>query len=93
MNLVNPAAGTYTVSVHGWQTDGPSANYTLFTWALGGTDAGNMSATGPATATIGGTATVNLTWSELTAGLKYLGQVGYLEGATERGSSVIRIDS
>ena len=92
ISLANPAAGNYTVSVHGWQTDGPDANYRLFTWVLGGTDAGNMTATGPATATIGGTATVNLTWTGLTAGVKYLGQVAYMEGATEHGSTVIRID-
>ena len=92
VNLVNPAAGTYTVYVHGWQTDGPDANYTLFSWALGSTDAGNMSATGPATATIGGTATVNLTWNSLTAGTKYLGQVGYLGDGVEQASTVVRID-
>lgn len=92
INLVNPAAGNYVVSVHGWQTEGPDANYTLFSWLLGSTDAGNMTATGPATATIGGTATINLSWSGLTAGTKYLGQVAYLEGATERGSTVVRID-
>jgi subtilisin family serine protease len=93
VNLVNPAADTYTVSVHGWQTDGPDANYTLFTWVLGGTDAGNTTVTGPATATIGGSANINLSWTGLTAGKKYLGQVAYFEGATERGSTVIRIDS
>ena len=30
-----PAAGTYVVVVHGFETDGPDANYTLFTWTLG----------------------------------------------------------
>ena len=92
VNLTNPAAGTYKVSVHGWQTDGPDANYTLFSWLLGSTDAGNMTATGPATATIGGTATVNLSWNGLTAGTKYLGQVSYLADGVEQASTVVRID-
>ena len=92
VNLTNPAAGTYKVSVHGWQTDGPDANYTLFSWLLGSADAGNMTATGPATATIGGTATVNLSWSGLTAGTKYLGQVSYLADGVEQASTVVRID-
>ena len=92
INLVNPAAGTYKVSVHGWQTDGPDANYTLFHWLLGSADAGNMNATGPATVTIGGTATINLTWSGLTANTKYLGQVSYLADGVEQTSTVIRID-
>jgi subtilisin family serine protease len=92
VNLTNPAAGTYTVSVHGWQTDGPDANYTLFHWLLGAADAGNMTATGPPTVTIGGSATINLSWSGLTAGTKYLGQVSYLADGVEQTSTVIRID-
>ncbi len=78
--------------MHGWQTDGPDANYTLFHWLLGSTSAGNMDATGPATVTIGGTATINLTWTGLTAGTKYLGQVGYVADGVEQTSTVIRID-
>src|SRR2546430_17532254 len=54
VSLNNPAAGTYTVYVHGFNTDGPDANYTLFTWSAGA-DAGNLTATAPATATTGGT--------------------------------------
>jgi hypothetical protein len=91
-NLVAPAAATYQAYVHGWQTEGPDANYTLFSWILDDTDAGNMTATGPATATIGVPETVELSWSGLTAGKKYLGQVAYLEGTTEHGSSIVRID-
>ena len=94
-NLVNPTAATYHVYVHGWQTDGPDAQYTLFAWLLGTADAGNMSATGPATATTGGTATINLSWgtpSPLTAGTKYLGSVVYGDGTTNLGSTIIRIN-
>jgi hypothetical protein len=91
-NVVAPTAGTYQAYVHGWQTDGPDASYTLFSWLLGDTDAGNMTATGPATATIGGEATVNLSWTGLTAGKKYLGQVVYFDNALEAGSTVVRVD-
>lgn len=81
VNLLNPAAGTYTVWVHGFATDGPNANFTLFTWVLGGTAAGNMTVTAPATAVLGTTGTINLTFSGLTAATKYLGSVAYT-GAT-----------
>ncbi len=94
-NVVAPVAGTYQTYVHGWQTDGPDAQYTLFGWVLGTADAGNMSATGPATVTVGGSATINLSWgtpTPLTAGTKYLGSVVYSEGAIERGSTIIRIN-
>jgi subtilisin family serine protease len=92
-NVSAPAAGaTYQVYVHGWQTDGPDAQYTLFAWLLGTADAGNMTATGPSTAVTGGLATINLSWGPLTAGTKYLGSVQYLEGATVRGRTIVRID-
>ncbi|HYE66314.1 MAG TPA: S8 family serine peptidase [Pyrinomonadaceae bacterium] len=93
VNLVNPAAGTYTVYVHAWQTDGPDANYTLFTWVLGSTDAGNMTISGPAAAVIGVTSPVNLSWSGLSGGTKYLGSIAYREGAAVRGTTIIRIDT
>jgi hypothetical protein len=49
--------------------------------------------TGPTTATIGGTGTVNLSWTGLEAGKRYLGQVRYNEGATTHGATIVRIDS
>jgi hypothetical protein len=76
VNLLNPAAGTYSVVVHGWGVPG-SSPYKLHTWLLGSTAAGNMAVTAPATATIGGTGTINLTFSGLAAGTRYLGSVAY----------------
>ena len=48
VNLLNPAAGTYTVCVHGFGVPPGAANFTLFTWLLGSTAAGNMTVTAPA---------------------------------------------
>jgi subtilase family protein/fibronectin type III domain protein/PA domain-containing protein/pre-peptidase len=99
VTLSNPPAGTYTVYVHGWQTDGPDANYTLFTWLLGEAAAGNLTVSGPSAATIGATASIGVTWSGLTPGLKYLGTVTHHATATPAGytdqllgSVVVRID-
>ena len=36
VNLPNPVAGQYLVAVHGFETDGPDARFTLFAWALRG---------------------------------------------------------
>ncbi len=92
VNLVNPAPGNYFVVVHGWQTDGADANYTLFNWNLGSADAGNMTVTAPATATIGATGTIGLAFSGLTTGTKYLGSVVY-GGATGLPSpTIVRVD-
>lgn len=83
VNLVAPSpGGTYTVVVHGWQTDGPDANYTLFDWALGGADAGNMTVTAPSSATLGATAGVTVDWAGLTTDKKYLGSVTYHDVAS-----------
>jgi hypothetical protein len=92
VNLVAPAEAAYKVYVHGWQTDGPDANYTLFTWVLGAADAGNMTVSGPTMAGIGTPGTVNLTWTGAAAGTKYLGQVAYQEGATTHGTTIVRVD-
>jgi microcystin-dependent protein len=59
VNLVNPVADAYKVVVQGWGTDGPDAEYTLFSWLLGSTAAGNMSVTAPTSATTGGTGNVS----------------------------------
>jgi subtilisin family serine protease len=92
IQLANPTAATYRLYVHGWETDGPDANYSLHSWTLGTADAGNMTVTGPDTATIGGTGTVDLSWTGLDAGKRYLGQVRYDEGATTHGTTIVRVD-
>ncbi len=97
VNLLLPEAfngfgnpGTfYAIEVHGWQTDGPDANYTLFEWEFGlDDDAGNMTVD-PTTvdAALGNTQTLTVDYSGLDAGAKYLGAIshsspGGLEGLT-----------
>ncbi len=95
VNLINPMAATYTVCVHGWGTDGPDAVYTLFTWVLGTADAGNMAVTAPTTAVIGENGTIELTFSGLAAGTKYLGSIAYTDGVTALplNPTIVRIDT
>jgi hypothetical protein len=76
VNLLNPAAGNYTVVVQGWGVPG-SSPFVLHTWLLGSSAAGNMTISAPGAATIGTTGAINLTFSGLTAGTKYLGSVAY----------------
>lgn len=90
VNLVNPPADTYTVYVHGWQTDGPDANYTLFSWIVGSTDAGNATVTGPGSVVPGGIYPVTVNWSGLSAGTKYLGYVLHTPTAAR---TVVRVDT
>jgi subtilisin family serine protease len=91
VNLLNPTAATYTVWVHGFDTANPST-FTLFAWALGSTDAGNMAVTAPASATLGQTGNIDLTFSGLTAGTKYLGSVAYGGAAGMPNPTIVRVD-
>ena len=93
VNLVNPTAADYTVVVQGWETDGPDANYTLFHWLLGSTAAGNMTVTAPASAELGVTAPIQLSFSGLAAGTKYLGSVAYGGTAGLPNPTIVRVDT
>jgi hypothetical protein len=93
IDLPTPAAGTYRLYVHGWQTDGTSAVYTLFSWLVPSTAAGNMTvASSTSSATVGGTANVTASWSGLTVGTKYLGRISYSDGSSEIGSTIVGVD-
>jgi hypothetical protein len=74
---VSPPAGNYTVYVHGFGVPAGSANFTLFSWLLGSTAAGNMTVTAPAAAATGATATISLTFSGLAPATRYFGTVAY----------------
>jgi hypothetical protein len=62
--------------VHGWLTDGPDTNYTLFEWSVSATPGGNLSVdSATASAAIGDTGTIDLSWAGLDIDTKYLGAV------------------
>jgi hypothetical protein len=98
IDVPDPEAGDWTLVVHGWETDGPDAVYDLFTWQIVDADAGNMTATpDTAMATVGETGTVTLNWGTnasvppLAPTTRYLGIVGYSDGTTEFGGTVVSI--
>ncbi|MCI0549988.1 MAG: S8 family serine peptidase [Anaerolineae bacterium] len=91
VNLLNPVAGTYDACLDGFATSNPS-NTTLFTWVLGSTAAGNMTVSAPASATIGTSGTINLTFSGLVSGTKYLGSVAYSGVAGLPNPTIVRVD-
>jgi Fibronectin type-III domain/Bacterial pre-peptidase C-terminal domain len=94
IDLAAPAAGTYRLYVHGWQTDGADAVYTLFNWLVPNTAAGNMTVTSStSSATVGGTANVTASWSGLTAGTRYLGRISYSDGSSEIGSTIVSVNA
>ena len=85
ITLTNPADGTYTMVVHGWAVGSPATSYTLQSWLVPSTTGGSLQVTSgsPVTAVVGGSTTVGLAWSGLTAGTSYLGTVSHeIDGAT-----------
>jgi hypothetical protein len=92
--FATPTAGAIalTVVVQGWETDGPDANFTFFQWNLGTANAGNMTVTAPATAVLGQTAQIELAFSGLTPGVKYLGSVAYSGAAGMPNPTIVRVD-
>ncbi|HEY6030715.1 MAG TPA: hypothetical protein VIU44_09135, partial [Gaiellaceae bacterium] len=67
--------------------------FTLFAWTLGSADAGNMTVTAPATATLGSTAPIGLAFSGLTSGTKYLGSVVYSGVTGMPNPTIVRVDT
>ncbi len=95
-NVFRPAAGLYTVLVHGFETDqvtgGPGANYQLLAWAIGiNDDEGNMNATGPAFVNAGTTADVIVDWSGLLSNTIYMGGISHNTPQGLSGLTIITI--
>ena len=91
VTFTDPPGGTYTVYVHGFNTNGPSADLTLFSWQLGSTDAGNMTVPGPVPVTTGDTVPVNLSFTGLVGGTWYLGQTVYNDGTSDIGTTIVNV--
>lgn len=92
VNLVNPAAGTYTVVITGFAVPG-SSPFRLHTWLLGSTAAGNMAVSAPANASVGATGTIGLTFSGLAPATKYLGSVAYGGTTGLPAPTLVRVDT
>ncbi|MEO6746031.1 MAG: hypothetical protein ABIS28_13605, partial [Caldimonas sp.] len=92
VDLLNPAAATYTVVVQGWGVVG-SSPFKLHTWLVGGTSAGNMTVTAPTTAVLGTAGTIGLSFTGLAPATKYLGSVAYSGSTNLPNPTVVRVDT
>ncbi len=85
------AAATYIVLIDGFDTNGPSANATLFRWTLGSTDAGNTTVSGVGPAVTGVTQTHTATFTGLAAATRYFGAVEYSDGTSSVGRTYLSV--
>ncbi|GIH09987.1 hypothetical protein Rhe02_80540 [Rhizocola hellebori] len=88
------AAGTYDVYVVAFALapGETGADIQLNHWAVGSGSAGNFSVS-PASqpATVGGAGTVTASWSGLSAGVRYLGFVGFGDGTASVGRTIVSV--
>lgn len=102
VDVAFPASPFYFVAVHGWQTDGPDANYTLFDWSVSATPAPAVGTfplsidSAPASATLGATEAVSVSWDvsgdAATSGRKYLGAVSHSDDGGIIGITLVNVD-
>jgi subtilisin family serine protease len=93
VQVVAPAAGEYSVCVVGYHPAGGQATYALSSWVVQPSVAGNFKVNMPSSATIGGTASVGMSWSGLAVGKRHLGAVNYLLGGVKQGMTVVEVDT
>ena len=94
IDIALPMDGTWSVFVHGWQTAGPSADYDMYSWIVSATPGGNMTVdSAPASATIGSTGAVDVSWTGATAGQWHLGAVSHSDAGGLLGLTLVNVDN
>jgi hypothetical protein len=94
IELVLPADDTYTMVVHGWSVPNAPLTYTLNYWEVPLASGGSLSLdSSPASATIGITGTIDVSWSGLSSGTTYLGAVSHTGDAGLMGFTLVNVDT
>ena len=96
IDLVRPRPGLYLALVHGFETDqvsgGPGSNYSLFTWSIGeADDVGNLDVAAPQTVTNGEHLDIDVSWSGLDPGTRYIGAISHTTPSGEYSLTVVNI--
>jgi subtilisin family serine protease len=94
VEILLPMDGTWYVFVHGWSAPGGDSDYDLYTWAISATPGGNLIIdSAPASATIGATEAIDLSWTGATAGQWHLGAVSHTGDAGLMGLTLVELDN
>ena len=93
IELTLPADDTYTMVVHGWSVPNEPLPYTLNYWEVPLASGGSLSVdSAPASAVIGETGTIDVSWSGLSSGT-YLGAVSHTGDAGLMGFTLVSVDT
>ena len=94
IELLLPADDTYTLVVHGWSVPNEPLPFTLHYWEVPLASGGSLSVdSAPASATIGATESVDVSWSGLVSGTSYLGAVSHTGDAGLMGLTLVEVDT
>ena len=94
IDIALPPDDTWTLWVHGWQTAGASAEYTLYAWIVSATPGGNLSiVSAPTSATLGATESVDVSWTGAGGGEWHLGAVSHSDGSGLLGLTLVEVDN
>lgn len=94
IEVVNPADGTWTLHVQGWQAPGGDSDYRLYNWVVSATPGGNLSVDNPPTsATLGAEETIGVSWTGATAGQWHLGAVSHSDANGVIGLTKVEVDN
>lgn len=94
IEIPNPADGTWSVYVHGWQAPGGDSDYDMYSWTISATPGGNLTIdSAPTSATIGTTGTIETSWTGATDGQWHLGAVSHSDGAGLIGLTLVDVDN
>ncbi len=92
IELFLPADDTYTMVVHGWSIPSDPLAYTLSSWVIPLASGGSLSVdNAPASATVGATGMVDVSWSGLAAGTEYLGAVSHTGDVGLMGLTLVEV--
>ncbi|MES2757493.1 MAG: S8 family serine peptidase [Pseudomonadota bacterium] len=95
VTLMDPVPGTYRVCVIAYSKQArPTATAVLSSWVLAPTDVGgNFKVLVPATAYVGGTASVGMSWSGLATGQRFLGAAKFKVNGMASGTTLVDIQT
>ena len=90
--ILNPTPGMWRACAIVNNPPSGGVNVKLHTWVvMPGDAAGNLKAMAPSSATLGGTATVGLSWQKLLASERYLGVLDYQYNGASVGNTLLEI--
>ncbi len=94
IELTLPANDDYRLVVHGWSVPSAPLAFDVSTWVVPLASGGSLSVdNAPAAAAIAESGTVDVSWSGLTAGGRYLGAVSHSDAAGLLGLTLVEVDS